>query len=209
MFEKGLVNVALRFGETDVSQPKDYFAHAGKLAPLLLQGHEGVKLDNDSFQRIVDWLDLNAQISGSYLPNQPELRTPVAKEEQALREHVRHRFGDELASQPLAALINYGMTSESRVLKAPLAANAGGWGQIDGGWSKTSDPGYQKMLELVEAVLPPLQYCDIAGTCGRPECVCGACWVRKAKADYIANSATDRTHSGSLNDKFSRSNHHE
>ena len=79
MFEKGLVSVALRFGETDISQPKDYFAHAGKLAPMLLEGHEDVQLDNESFQRIIGWLDLNAQISGSYLPNQPELRTPVAE----------------------------------------------------------------------------------------------------------------------------------
>ncbi|HJN07447.1 MAG TPA: hypothetical protein QF564_02070 [Pirellulaceae bacterium] len=187
-FEEGLVNVALRFGETDVSQPKDYFAHAGKLASMLLQGHEGVKLDNDSFQRIIGWLDLNAQISGSYLPNQPELRTPVAEQELALREHVGERFGQELASQPLAALINYAVASESRILKAPLAASAGGWGQINDGWNSTDDPRYRKMLELVDAVLPPLQHHDIAGTCGRTECVCGACWVRQAKADYITNS---------------------
>ncbi|MCP4785389.1 MAG: hypothetical protein GY878_17715 [Fuerstiella sp.] len=199
MFEKGLVNVALRFGETDVSRPRDYFAHAGELASMLLRGHEGVKLDNDSFQRIIGWLDLNAQISGSYLPNQPELRTPVAEQEMALREYVRERFGQEPASQPLAALINYGMTSESRILKAPLAVSAGGWGQINDGWRSTADPGYQKMLELVDAVLPPLQQHDVAGTCGRTKCVCGACWVRQAKADYIANSGTDRTDSNSRN----------
>ncbi|MBI2481258.1 MAG: hypothetical protein HYV60_22250, partial [Planctomycetia bacterium] len=174
MFEQGLVSVALRFGETDVSQPKDYFAHAGTLASMLLRGHEGVSLDDDSFQRIVGWLDLNAQISGSYLPNQPELRTPVDGAEQMLREHIRERFGNELASQPLAALINYGMASESRILQAPLAVSAGGWGQIADGWKSTNDAGYQKMSELVGAVLPPPEYDDIAGTCGRPECVCGA-----------------------------------
>ena len=195
MFEKGLIRVALRFGETDRSRPKDYFAHAGRLAQLLQQGHEGVELDRESLQRIIDWLDLNAQISGGYLPNQVESRTPVAEQEKALREHIRGIFGEELATQPLAALINFAVATESRILKGPLAVDADGWGQIDGSqisgdqingeWNSTSDPGYQKMLKLVEGVLPPLPYHDVYGTCGRPECVCGACWVRRARTDYL------------------------
>ncbi len=184
MFEKGLISVALRFGETDRSRPKDYFAHAGRLASVLLKGHEGVELDQESLRRIIDWLDLNAQISGSYLPNQLESRTPAAEHEEALRAHIRGIFGDELAAQPLAALINYAVATESRILKAPLAVSAGGWGQISVGWNSRSDPGYQKTLKLVESVLPPLPYHDVHGTCGRPECVCGACWVRQARTDY-------------------------
>ena len=213
MYESGLVSVAFRFGETDRSRPKDYFAHAGRLAELLLfdadaaindgadihgphnaaivdshlkKGHEGVEMDQGSMQRIIDWLDLNAQISGSYLPNQLEFRTPIAEHEETLREHIRDVFGDELAAQPLAALINYAIATESRILKGPLAVDAGGWGQIDGGWDSTSDPGYQRMRELVENVLPPLPYHDLHGTCGQPECVCGSCWVREARADHLS-----------------------
>jgi hypothetical protein len=38
------------------------------------------------------------------------------------------------------------------------------------------------MAAMVEASITPLEYHDIAGTCGRDECVCGCCWVRKLRA---------------------------
>jgi len=40
-----LVKVATYGSETWYSQPKDYFAHGGTLASLLLKGHEKVQLD--------------------------------------------------------------------------------------------------------------------------------------------------------------------
>jgi hypothetical protein len=58
---EGLVSVALRNLETPYSVPKDYFAHAGRLARMLLEGDEHHEpVDRESFQRVVDWLDLNA-----------------------------------------------------------------------------------------------------------------------------------------------------
>ena len=45
-----------------------------------------------------------------------------------LREEIRRRFGPQLAEQPLAALVNVALPEESRILQAPLAAEAGGWG---------------------------------------------------------------------------------
>ena len=73
------------------------------------------------------------------------------------------------------------MPDESRILKAPLARAAGGWGQIErGGWTSGDEPDYRRMRQLVEASIQPLPYRDIAGTCGRDEkCVCLSCWVRK------------------------------
>ena len=69
---------------------------------------------------------------------------------------------------------------QSRILMAPLSRKAGGWGQIKKGvWATKKDPAYQKMAELVEASISPLEYTDIKGTCGRAKCVCGCCWVRK------------------------------
>ena len=75
------------------------------------------------------------------------------------------------------------LPGESRILKAPLALEAGGWGQIErGGWQSTYDPKYRKMRQLVQAAIQPLPYHDIAGTCGRDEdCMCLSCWVRKLK----------------------------
>ncbi|MBN1673296.1 MAG: hypothetical protein JXR37_19780 [Kiritimatiellae bacterium] len=180
---EGMVKIAKRNRETWTSKPKDYFAHAGRLAAFLKTDHtQHVRLDPESFQRVIDWLDLNAQYYGDYSFNRPERRKPSPEGEQALRAHVRELFGAGLAQQPFAALVNAGLPGESRILKAPLAVAAGGWGQLaPNGWSSTSEPGYVRMLELVEGALTPLETHDVAGTCGRDRCVCGCCWVRKLR----------------------------
>ncbi|MFV2069589.1 MAG: hypothetical protein ACC645_21705, partial [Pirellulales bacterium] len=178
-----LVKVAQYGGETWYSQPKDYFAHGGTLASMLLEGHAHVELDPESRQRIIDWLDLNAPLYGTYSWNKEAWRRPDRKGEKLLRAAIRRRFGDALATQPFAALVNVALPSESRILKAPLTLEAGGWGQIEhGGWTSTHAPGYQEMCRLVRAAIEPLPYHDIAGTCGRDEtCLCLSCWVRKVK----------------------------
>ena len=147
--------LAHRNGETWYSKPKDYFAHAGKLAPMLLAGHPDkhgnprLQLDGQSFQRIVDWLDLNGQFYGDYSFNRLEDHAPVRDAEQRLREFVTRRFGSDIAREPYAALVNKVLPEESRILKAPLSVEAGGWGQIPGGWASTNDPGYEQMLQLI------------------------------------------------------------
>ena len=183
---EGMVKIAQRNREAPFSKPKDYFAHAGKLAKMLLDGHQSrVKLDRESFQRIVDWLDLNAQYYGDYSFNRLEQRAPSRDGEKALRKHIETVFGPKLAKHPFATLVNVTLPSESRVLKAPLTKDAGGWGQIaKNGWVSTNDPGYQEMLKLVEASIQPLQAHDVAGTCGHKRCRCRSCWVRDAEKEY-------------------------
>jgi len=186
---KGLVKMAMGNGETHYSKPKDYFAHAGKLAGILLKGKhtKHIKLDRPSFQRIVDWMDLNVQYFGDYSYNRPEQRPFAPEGVKALRAHIEKVFGAKLAAQPVDALVNVALPSSSRILKAPLAVSAGGWGQITkGAWKSTDDPGYKKMLRLVEGAIGPLKYKDIAGTCGREKCICRSCWVRKLRTARIA-----------------------
>jgi len=182
----GLVKVAPRNGETHYSRPMDYFAHAGRLAKMLLDGHpdkqgkKRVHLDRDAFQRIVDWMDVNAQFYGDYSFNRIETQPPSAEGEKALRAAIRQRFGSELAAQPLAALVNAAHPDESRILRAPLPEAAGGWEQIaQNPFTGTDDPGWQAMRTLVAACVTPLKYHDIAGTCAQDACRCGNCWVRK------------------------------
>ena len=186
LVNSGLVKVAPRNGESYPSKPMDYFAHAGKLAKMLLEGHpdkqgaKRVQLDRQSFQRIVDWLDLNAQFYGDYSFNRIEDQPPQAEGEKALREAVAKRFGPELARQPFAMLVNVVNVEESRILQAPLPAAAGGWGQVKNGYKGRDGPAYKEMRSLVEATIAPPKYQDIAGTCGRDSgCRCGVCWVRK------------------------------
>lgn len=180
----GLVAMALRNEEADSSTAKDYMSHAGRLAKMLLKGdahHD--KLDSESLQRVVDWLDLNAQFFGDYSWNKVEWRRADPEGERALREFIREEFGsDELAEQPYASLVNVGLPMESRILKMPLATAAGGWGQVTRhGWQSTNDPGYQKMRQLVEQSIKPLATHDIDGTCGQQPCVCGSCWVSQSR----------------------------
>jgi hypothetical protein len=184
----GLIKVAQRNSQTIYSKPMDYFANAGRLGKMLLDGHpdkagaKRVQLDRDSFQRIVDWLDLNAQFFGDYSFNRMELQTARGDGEKALRAAIEKRFGADLARQPFAALVNVANVPESRILMAPLPAAAGGWGQIAAGaFAGRDDPAYKEMCQLVAASITPLATHDIAGTCGRDDrCMCGDCWVRKA-----------------------------
>ena len=193
-----LVKIAQYGRETWYSQPKDYFAHGGTLAGILLEGHEDVELDPESRRRIFDWLDLNAQFHGTYSFNKDEWRRPDPEGEKALRAHVRQRFGQELAEQPFAALVNVALPGESRILKAPLAREAGGWGRIEhGGWKSSDDPDCQEMRRLVRAAIQPLPYHDVAGTCGQDEdCVCLSCWVRKNREERQRRIAAGESHAG-------------
>ncbi|MGO8752659.1 MAG: hypothetical protein ACLQNE_42505, partial [Thermoguttaceae bacterium] len=183
---KGLVKVAHADMETDYSMPKDYFAHAGRLAPMLLSGHPDengkarVNLDRQSLARIIDWLDVNAVCYGDYSWNKLEWRQPWPDSERALREHIRGRFGPALAEQPYAALVNVALPEESRILKAPLDVKADGWGSFpEKGWRGTTDSDYLRTRRLVEASIAPQRQHDIAGTCGRDDrCKCDSCWVR-------------------------------
>ena len=184
----GLVSIAQCNFETDYSTPKDYFAHAGKLAPMLLAGHSDkngkarVKLDRESFQRVVDWLDVNAICYGDYSWNKVEWRAAAPQGEAALRQHIRTTFGEQLARQPFESLVNVAEPSESRILQAPLAVSGGGWGQItNGGWHNTAEEGYRRMRQLVEAAIAPLKFQDLDGVCGHDQCVCDTCWVRRAE----------------------------
>ncbi|MBN2138893.1 MAG: discoidin domain-containing protein [Sedimentisphaerales bacterium] len=181
---KGLVSFAPRNLETDYSEPKDYFSHAGKLAEILMRDRENdVKLDGESFLRVIYWLDLNAQYYGEYSFNKDEWRRIDPEGEKALRACIAENFGEKLANQPFAALVNIALPCESRILKAPLALDAGGWGQIEK-WAGTNEPGYKKMSELVNAAIAPLQFHDVNGTCNRPECLCNSCWTRQAETEY-------------------------
>ena len=182
-----LVKIAQYFEESWYSEPKDYFAHGGTLAKLLLEGHQtvDVELDPESRQRIFDWLDVNAPFYGTYSWNKDEWRQPDPAGEKALRALIGQRFGDAMASQPFAALVNIALPEESRILKAPLAREAGGWGQIEQGeWNSSREPSYEKMRQLVYATIQPLPYHDIAGTCGRnDDCRCLSCWVHALQVE--------------------------
>ena len=193
---EGLVSVPQCNYEKDRSTPYDYYAHAGRLARMLLAGHSDedgkprVQLDAESFSRVVQWLDTNAMFYGDYSWNKDEWKRPNPDGEKQLRACIRGVFGGtlgkELAEQPFEALVNVSLPSESRILLGPLAADAGGWETISGGpWKSKTSPQFLRMLELVSTSVEPLATQDKAGTCNQNPCRCGTCWVRKARQDFL------------------------
>jgi mono/diheme cytochrome c family protein len=182
---KGLVVVAHRNRESAYSRPGDYGARAGRLAEILRTGHKGrVKLSAEEFRRVAQWLDLNAPFYGGYSWNKPEWRQRVPAAETRLRAAIADRFGEEVSTQPFAALVNVGDLEQSRILLAGLPVAAGGWGQLGPAFSGREDPGWQHLRSLVMASLAPLPAHDVAGTCQQADCQCRACWVPKAEAAY-------------------------
>ncbi len=165
--------------ETAYSTPKDYYSHNSEIVPFLKNGaHNDVTLDEESWLRIIEWLDLNAPMYSDFLWDRPELRTRDKRGEKALRAYISTQFGETLANQPFEALVNSGLITESRILNAPLATSAGGWGQMPNGWKTIKEPGYVKMLKLVRASLRPLKKYE--GVHPRS----GSTWVKQAEEDY-------------------------
>ena len=78
-------------GPTDVQMPKTWGSHASRLTKVLLEGHgkpeidEKVKLDPESFDRLVTWMDINAPYyptyAGGAYRNNPYGRSPLSDAE--------------------------------------------------------------------------------------------------------------------------------
>ena len=167
----------------NISRPRRYFAFRNRVAHMLAANHAKVNMDRDSYLRVIEWLDLNAQCFGDLFPYKLEERRIDPKALLVLREHVRERFGEKLASEPERALINVAQPDESRILMAPLAVEAGGWGQVPGFQSR-SDPGYRKLAELVEKCIVRSDRENRNGWQPTLECGGGESWVMKAREAY-------------------------
>ncbi len=138
--------------ENSISRPYEYYAYGSKLPKMLLEKHGDVAMDRDSFMRIIEWLDLNAQCYGDLFQNKLEQRRIDAKAMEELRAYATKVVGSKIAAEPDRALINVAQPDESRILKAPLDQSAGGWGQVDT-WKSTEDEGYRKMAALVDVCI--------------------------------------------------------
>lgn len=169
--------------ENFISRPYEYFSHDNKVSHMLLENHGKVNMDRESFLRIIEWMDLNAQCYGDLFPNKLEDRRVDSAKLEELRTFVRENVDRKLADQPERALINVAQIDESRVLMAPLAENAGGWGQIDK-FKSRNDENYKKLVELVEACIIHSDNENLNGWEPTYECGGGESWVMEARQEY-------------------------
>lgn len=145
------VAVAYRNKEKAFSVPKQYYAHAGKLANYLLTEHKkyfDFAQDRNAWERLVTWLDLNAQYQGDYESGIDTLQSDETGKK-TLLEKITATFGPEIAQRPWETLVNPASPQDSWILNAPLAKSAGGWGLINK-WNSKDDPEYKEMVQLVE-----------------------------------------------------------
>jgi hypothetical protein len=187
VYTKTIGNKGSSHGEDkNISRPYDYYELGGRFITVFMEKHKDKKLQltKGDFQRIVNWLDVNAQCYGTFYHNRMEYYTINAPEEKVLREMIKVKFGKALSEQPICALVNGARPSESRILMAPLAIEAGGWGQSMT-WKSKSDPEYKKFAAAVQELFnypEPI----VQGTCGFSRCRCGSCWVLAGIEDKTA-----------------------
>lgn len=138
--EKGNISIAY----------EPFYARGCSVSDMILANHGKVNMDQESRLRIFEWMDLNAPMNGDIFPakNRMEDRRFNSDGMAALRAEVEKQLGPEWAAQPSEALVNRVFPQESRVLLAPLAIEAGGWGQADL-WKSKDDPGFRALEKLV------------------------------------------------------------
>lgn len=175
--------------ERNISRPRDYYAYRNKVSHMLLENHGNCNMDRDSYLRIIEWLDANSVFYGDLFPNKIEdrhLTEETNDATKALRKLIKGTFGDDIASQPLCALVNKAQMEESRILMAPLAGKAGGWEQIQPLWESKDDPGYQMMMAAVDACIVKQKNENTGGWQPTLEQGAGEPWVMKAREDFRA-----------------------
>jgi hypothetical protein len=162
-----------------------FYARGCSVSEMLLKNHGNVNMDAESRMRIFEWMDLNAPVNGDIFPgqNRAENRTFYPAGMEALRAEVKKKLGQKWADQPDAALVNRVFPQESRVLMAPLAEKAGGWGQLKK-WESKNDPGFKKMEALVmQSFIRPANEND-QGWLPTPEKGAAEPWVAADRAAY-------------------------
>jgi hypothetical protein len=105
-------------GPSQVQMPKSWGAHASRLTPYLLQGHNNpdidrqVRLDPESIDRVLTWIDINApyypDYAGGAFRSNPFGRSPLAQEElKRLGELTGVNFLDHKLAMKQAGWVNF------------------------------------------------------------------------------------------------------
>ncbi len=121
-------------GPAEVQPPYSWGSHASRLVEVLRKGHEGVKLDPGSLDRIITWIDINAPYYPNYasaFPDNLHGRSPLNNRQ---LQELSALTGLDLTKQSQSPLVNFTRPELSPCLVA-LADKAG--------------PQYQRALALI------------------------------------------------------------
>ena len=144
--------------------PYTYGSKVSRLTQLLEAGHHDVKLTADEWERLLTWIDCNGVYYDRYEnAAYPNRQIFAGRFPEAAQKAVARRCGNCHGTDPGGhdtwwLSINRHDVRQSRMLAAPLAQSAGGWGRCDGTvFADTSDPDYQALLAALSALRDRLQ----------------------------------------------------
>jgi hypothetical protein len=133
--------------------PLTYGSKVSRLTQILAAGHYDVDLTAEDWDRLATWIDANAVYYDRYEQYYGSKRDIVVG---PVREAVDEVFGRRCAGchgggdgrqDTWWLSLNRRDVAASRMLAAPLARAAGGWGRCDETvFAGTDDPDYQKLL---------------------------------------------------------------
>jgi hypothetical protein len=135
LWRKGYLR-AIGAGPAEVQPALSWGSHASKLVEVLRQGHQGLALDAESFDRIVTWIDLNAPYYPTYASAYPDNlygRCPLNNRQ---LERLGQLVGLNLEDPANVAAISFDRPERSPAL-VPLA--------------QRGDPNYAEALAIIQA----------------------------------------------------------
>ncbi len=117
---------AIGAGPAEVLPPRSWGSHASTLVKVIREGHENIKLDRESFDRIVTWIDINAPYYPSYASAYPSNlygRSPLDDKQLKRLSQITKI---NLHKQPNAAMISFTRPELSACLNGLAKKNPDG-----------------------------------------------------------------------------------
>lgn len=144
--------------------PYTYGSKVSRLTRLLRGGHHGVELSTEEWQRLLTWIDCNGVYYDRYETGRyPDRRIFTGQVRQALQQVYQRRCAgchgrDDGRHDTWWLSLNWREPRKSRMLAAPLARTAGGWGRCGQGvFATTADPDYQTLFRALQTLAEQLR----------------------------------------------------
>ncbi len=156
---------AMRWDHPDDVYPRPPYTYGSKvsrLTQLIEKGHHDVKLTDDDWQRLLVWTDANAVYYDRYeTPHWPNRRIFAGAERKPLDGVYARRCANchgKDGGGTWWLTLNRRDPKLSRMLLAPLAKQAGGWGRCEGTvFATAADPDYKAMLAALTSLSEALK----------------------------------------------------
>jgi formylglycine-generating enzyme required for sulfatase activity len=133
-------------GNLHLLTPLNYHANTSELVQMLAKGHHNVKLDGESWERLITWIDLNAQAHGSYGEMKLSSRSQKAMKRRA---ELNKEYATLLEIESEVILKPY---KKTETFIAPKKVPVPAAGPKVANWPMEAKPGATEVLNLGDGV---------------------------------------------------------